>query len=189
MDAAVLFVRYGAMHHVGRFVAAAGCRDRGSIVVVESARGTELGEVLAASTTADGNTPSGRVLRLATVEDRDRARLLELERERRLMLCERVLREADLPVELIDAECVFEEGRTVVTYLGPAEAVSSAVLESVRESYGLDLVFQAACRETLQAMSRRVTSPSPTSGGGCGGSDGGGCASCAIGRAAAGRPA
>ena len=41
------FVRYGAMHHVGRFAAedAISCR-RGDVAVVRSYRGEELGEVL-----------------------------------------------------------------------------------------------------------------------------------------------
>ena len=49
MDSESYLIRYGAMGHIGRFTAFPGCHaplERDQIVVLQTHRGVELGEVL-----------------------------------------------------------------------------------------------------------------------------------------------
>ena len=80
MESTLYLVRYGAMGHVGRFGAgpAAGDFERGQSVVLETARGTELGEILAPVLVSRQEPPPGvLILRAAGPDDLARARLAE----------------------------------------------------------------------------------------------------------------
>ena len=133
-------IRYGVMSQVGRFAALPECDapfERGQVVVIQSHRGTELGEVLirhdipVPAQTGWEARPAGedsssaqeieqpRVLRLAGPEDLTRSERAQQARPSRFMLCQRVLDEGNWPWELIDVEPLLDDRTTVLHYLGP----------------------------------------------------------------------
>lgn len=182
-------VRHGAMRHVGRFVAEDHSAYRkGDVVVVRSRRGDELGEVVSAAMSAEASPTSARVLRIAEGDDRRRARVAEADRPRRLAAIERFFGDGEWPLQPIDAEPMLDEGRTVLLYLGPHKLDSSALLQSLRDACGLDVILEPvgvdADDEEVDAHDHGGCG-SCGLGGGCGegggcGTDAGGCSGCAV---------
>ena len=137
-------IRYGVMSHVGRFPALPTCDrslERGQLVVIQTERGLELGEVLIAT---DGKAPSSEtgpdsamagagdedamslvssstshVLRKAGPDDLSRSRSATAARASRFSLCQRILEEGNWPWELVDVEPLLDGRATVLQYLGP----------------------------------------------------------------------
>lgn len=162
-------VRYGLMRHVGAFSAVEGPLQRGQCVIIDSPRGTELGEVLAAAPDSVAPRAASRVVRLAGFDDLDHARRLEADRPRRLAACETIFGQGVWPLTLLDVEPLLDEGRTVVYYLGPHHLEAAGLRQAIREQYDLDLVLEPVGRDE----------PEPEAEGSCGSSCGsGGCGSC-----------
>jgi nitrite reductase/ring-hydroxylating ferredoxin subunit len=157
-------VRYGALAWVGWFgsIETIECahRDR---VVIHTSRGLELGEILAAPGDPGARDrreqPAGEVLRRADeTEVADfRARYAEpvelLEAARRRIVA------AELSVELVDCERLFDDETVVLYYLGESPLELGSIATRLSEEHALRVLFQP------------VIDPPP--GGGCGG--GGGC--------------
>src|SRR4051794_36626156 len=103
MNSAYL-IRYGVMGHVGRFLADSDGYRRGQTVLIQSHRGTELGEILIPVAPEAPPVPSSpaRVLRPAGDADLERARRAALDRPGRLAACTRALGEGSWPLQLID---------------------------------------------------------------------------------------
>jgi hypothetical protein len=193
-------IRYGLMHHVGRFLAETDAYDRGQMVVVRSRRGTELGEVLLPTTAPEGTvlhagaSPS-RVLRAAGPDDLDAARRAELARPERFSACDRVFQDGIWPLQLVDVEPLLEERRTVLHYLGPHGLDTSGLRATFRETCGLDIVLEAVGRDAPDEPSPAEPEPDHacdrcgSETGGCGSGGGGGCSSCALPSLLAGRRA
>jgi cell fate regulator YaaT (PSP1 superfamily) len=187
-------IRYGLMHHVGRFLADTNAYDRGQTVVVRSRRGTELGEVLLPVTAAGGTAPRtgqspARVLRAAGPDDLEAARQAGLARPERFSACDRVFRDGVWPLQLVDVEPLLDDRRTVLHYLGPHGLDASGLGATFREACGLDIVLEPVGRDAPEE-------PEPedhncgrcgSEGGGCG--TGGGCSGCALPSLLAGRRA
>lgn len=184
----IYLVRFGLMHHVGRFAAGSDAFRRGQAVVVRSYRGLELGEVLTPLDPAmspGATAPSGRVLRPAAAADFDRARAAARDRPRRLEACGRALGAGHWPLVLLDVEPLLDDRRTVVYYLGPHRFDAAGLVRACREAGDLDAVFEPAGRDG-------PTSAAPDDGpggccgvcgpGGCGPghASGGGCSGCAV---------
>ena len=179
-------VRYGVSHHVGRFVAEDGASyPRGAAVVIRSARGTELGEVLAGSP-MEAPAPA---MRAAEPADLSRAREAESDRLRRLSACEAIFRDGRWPVDLIDVEALLDDGRTVLHYLGPHRLDASGLRQVLRDRCGLDVVLEPVGRDVPEEADDPAEDNggcgSCSSGGGCGtgggcGSETGGCGGCAV---------
>src|SRR5262245_41306611 len=110
-------VRVGALGHIGRFVAVdAVSYPRAARVIVRTARGLELGEVLGPA--GEGwpeGTPDGSILRGVTVEDRLLEARLEQHRRQALEACSARLAEMRLDVALMEAELLFD-GQTLLFY-------------------------------------------------------------------------
>src|SRR4051794_14025986 len=107
-------VRYGLMHHVGRFLAETDAYDRGQVVVVRSRRGTELGEVLLPLAPPEGAAPHAgvspaRVLRAAGPDDLEAARRAERARAERFSACDRVFQDGVWPLQLVDVEPLLDD--------------------------------------------------------------------------------
>jgi cell fate regulator YaaT (PSP1 superfamily) len=175
-------VRYGLRRHVGRFLADAE-HDQGAAVVVQTHRGTELGEVLAATNAISG---TALVLRAAGPDDLEQARLAALDQPSRFAACERFFQGGVWPLELIDVEPLLDSRRTVLHYLGPHRLDSEGLVQAARESIGLDLVLEPVGLDVEDA-SMIEDEPegcgSCGSGGGCGSSEtagGSGCSGCAV---------
>jgi nitrite reductase (NADH) small subunit/3-phenylpropionate/trans-cinnamate dioxygenase ferredoxin subunit len=132
-------VRFGAMGHVGKFCAAEpiGC-DRGSRVVVQSSRGLEIGEVLMAaepdSSLMADQPDSGVLVREFTEDDTVKERLLREGQLRAFEACRQLLTDRNVPVELVDAEQLFD-GQTLIFYfLGdPPPALANVTAELAQE--------------------------------------------------------
>jgi PSP1 C-terminal conserved region len=185
----VYLIRYGLARSLGRFRAASGTLEPGQAVVIRTHRGTELGVVLAESPPAPPSSPEpAPILRVATPEDLERAQKAASERPSHFEACRAVFEDGVWPLELIDAEPLLDEGRTVIHYLGPHRLDASGLIAAFRERCGLQVV--------LEPVGKDVPEPEPesepeeeahgcgscgSSGGGCG--TGGGCGSgggCAV---------
>jgi cell fate regulator YaaT (PSP1 superfamily) len=171
-------VRVGALAHVGRFSSVDATRfPRGSRVIVRTARGLEVGEVLAPPAAESQAEADGAIVRGMTIEDQ----LLEarLGRKRRAAYdaCRQRLAILHLDVVLVDVEHLFD-GQTLVFYfLGQQPPELQAVTAELAEAY--DAVAQiGSFAETL------VNGCGP----GCGTETvaGQGCGSCSTGCAVAG---
>lgn len=168
-------VRVGAMGHVGRFTAVDAVRyTRGSHVIVRTARGLEIGEVLSADGQAElRGTTDGAILRGMTVEDRLLQARLEKHKRAALDACEARLRDLGSPAVLMDVELLFD-GRSLYFYfLGEVAPEVEAVTDELASVY--------EARAQIQQFADAVaTGCGPECGtdeaAGCGSS----CSSCAI---------
>ncbi len=160
-----VLVRYGSLGWVGVFgtVNDIACQH-GDRVVVQSDRGTELGEVLADPTklTAMTTKPTGELLRVATVEEvaahRDRQRKVD----QVLESANRWGQSKSLPADFVDGELLFDGETLVLYYLGEFHADFAELRTRLAISLSLTRVDLAPLIEPA--------------GGGCGS---GGCGSCA----------
>jgi PSP1 C-terminal conserved region len=197
-------IRYGVMRHVGRFPAPS-CRDasleRGQLVVIQTDRGVELGEVLitvdgkaAPARNGPGDTASAasvpidspQVLRVASPDDLMCSRRAEELRSSRFSLCQRILREGDWPWELIDVEPLLDGRATVLHYLGPHQLDVAPLRAQFRVECDIDVVLEPVGNDPDGELSAGDAHDEGTGGGceSCACSDGGGC-----GRPAASGPA
>lgn len=183
----VYLVRYGLMGAVGRFGAEGLDLERGQAVVIRTARGTELGEVLVPERPGLASSDSDPlpILRAAGPDDLEHARTLETDRPRRLAACEDALRGGPWPLDLIDVEPLLDEGRTVLHYLGPHRLEVESLRRALREASGLDVMLAPVGRDEPEAEAdAHGGCGSCSSDGGCGpggcGSTGGGCSGCAV---------
>jgi hypothetical protein len=144
VDEHAYLIRYGVMGHIGKFAASPGCEtslERDQLVVIQTHRGVELGEVLVpvggvsalgknvraegtAQSSVDNANPSPptdlpHILRPAGPEDVTRRQQVEELRPSRFAMCQRVLQEGEWPLELIDVEPLLDGNTTVLHYLGP----------------------------------------------------------------------
>jgi hypothetical protein len=173
-------IRYGVMGHVGRFWVSPECRvplDRGQVVVIQTDRGVELGEVLIGREESPPPNDQQRVLRLAGPEDLARSRCAEALRAERFTLCQRVLREGDWPWELIDVEPLLDDRATVLHYLGPAQLDAASLRARFRMTCDLDVVLEPV-GGGFETEIGEEAAPAATEGG-CGSCDcsDGGCGS------------
>ncbi len=185
-------VRYGMMRHVGRFRAdAETVYRRGDAVVVRSRRGTELGEVLVKSEVGADSASSDVLLRAAGLDDFTQAKIAASDRDRRLAECERIFRDGEWPMELIDVEPLLDDRRTVLHYLGPHRLDASGLFQLLRDRCGLDVVLEPVGldvededeQEPEHADDHGCGSCGTSGGGcgtGCGSGSGGGCSGCAV---------
>jgi hypothetical protein len=175
MDAMASFhyVRVGVLGNVGRFVAADAARyPRRARVVVRTARGLELGEVLSPPAGDEQQQSDGALLRGVTVEDELLAARLEKNRAAAFSACMDRIREAGVPATLMDVEHLFD-GQTLVFYfLGEQPAELTSMLDELAEAYE----SQAQLRSFTDALVHGC-------GPGCGTEEatGGGCQSCSTG--------
>ncbi len=131
-------VRVGALAQIGHFTAVDATRyARGQRVITRTARGLELGEVLAPleGPSAADTPPDGQILRPTSVEDELLAERLHRNRLAAIAACEKRLAELNLPAVLLDAEQLFD-GRTLYFYfLGNPPDGLDAVLGELAQSY------------------------------------------------------
>lgn len=140
-------VRFGAMGHVGKFQAREPVRcGRGSRVVVQSSRGLEIGEVLLAAgldaPLMAGQPDSGFLLRQFTDDDVVKERLLRDGQLRAFEACRQLLADRKMPVELVDAEQLFD-GQTLIFYfLGDPPPALAAVTAELAQAYETQVQFR-----------------------------------------------
>ncbi len=197
-------IRYGVMRHVGRFPALPyrdSSLERGQLVVIQTDRGVELGEVLIAldgesaparggpgdptsgtcgeDRTDSASINSSRVLRVAGADDLSLARSAEELRSGRFSLCQRILREGNWPWELVDVEPLLDGRATVLHYLGPHQLDVAPLRARFRVECDLDVVLEPVGNDLESELSAGDAHDEGIGGGcgSCGCSDGGGCGS------------
>ncbi|MCA9035248.1 MAG: hypothetical protein KDA91_08965 [Planctomycetaceae bacterium] len=116
-------VRYGTMRLLGDFEAKRQTLRRGDEVVVRSDRGMEWGTILCPATEntsewlGQNKSAGGRVLRLASDEDR-KSRFENSEREKRYFAAAaQMIKDRSLQMQLIDVEQIFGGERIIFYYL------------------------------------------------------------------------
>lgn len=194
-------VRHGVMGRVGRFPALEGCPrlERGGLVVLETSRGRELGEVLVALESrwdgmpaADSSESIG-VVRPADRDDERRGRLDRQTRASLLELFQRVLAGEDWPAEIVDVDVLLDEHTTVLHYLGPRPPDGARLRARFRMEYDLEVHLESIGEDEPEQESEGGSCGTGCgSRGGCGGdehdgqSQSAGCGSCASGSCALG---
>jgi hypothetical protein len=193
------YVQYGLTRRVGRFAADGASYARGQSVVLATARGTELGTVVAEAGAVAEASEVAEIVRAAGPDDLERARRAEGERHRRFEACRRVFDQGVWPIEPIDVEPLLDDDRAVLHYLGPHHLDHAGLRAALRVACGIDLILEPVGRDV-----EPESEPEPEeahgcgscdTGGGCGsggcgsGSDGhaGGCSGCTIGELVASR--
>jgi cell fate regulator YaaT (PSP1 superfamily) len=170
-------VRVGALGNVGRFHAADATQyPRGSRVVLRTARGLEVGDVLAPpSQLGEGKGPDGTILRGLTVEDDLLLARLAKNRNAAYEACQARIEALRLPVMLMDVEHLFD-GQTLVFYfLGQQPPELESLTAELADAYDSQVQFRAFVASALEGC-----------GPGCGTDEAAGCGSCGTGCAIAG---
>lgn len=112
----VCFRRAGKVYH---FDPAGIELDPGDFVVVDTARGMELGQVVTKSTQVSDNEMNKNlkaVVRKATDEDMENADRLRQKEKEALDECERLVAKMELPMKLISTEYSFDGNRLTVYF-------------------------------------------------------------------------
>jgi cell fate regulator YaaT (PSP1 superfamily) len=165
-------VRVGALGQVGRFTSVDATRyPRGSQVVVRTARGLELGQVLAPpGESSESARADGSILRGVTAEDHLLAARLEKNRHAAFAACSARLQAMHSQAVLMEVEHLFD-GQTLVFYLlGEVSPEVEAMTNELAELYEAHVLF----RQFADAVNTGC-------GPGCGTETAGGCATCASG--------
>jgi cell fate regulator YaaT (PSP1 superfamily) len=172
-------VRLGALGHVGRFTAVdAVTYPRGLKVILRTARGLEIGEIL--GPVNDAPTPGqsdGSILRGMTIEDQLLQARLEKNRQAAFDACINRIGELGLTATLIDVEHLFDGRSLFFHFLGEVPKELESLAAELAQAYDSAAEFRRFA-DTL------TTGCGP----GCGTEEasGGGCSSCATGCAVAG---
>jgi hypothetical protein len=195
-------VRYGVMSHVGRFPAFPvndSAFERGQLVVLQTDRGVELGEVLIAvdpkpaaakhavedTTARPGGAVSDQsvgasgphVLRAAGPDDLSLSKRADEARVSRFALCQRILQEGNWPWELIDVEPLLDGRSTIIHYLGPHQIDFATLRARFRIECDMEVTLEPVGTDP-DSQHSDDEADLEASGGGCGScgcSDGGGC--------------
>jgi cell fate regulator YaaT (PSP1 superfamily) len=171
-------VRVGALAHVGRFTSLDGARfPRAARVIVRTARGLEVGEVLAPPTVDSEAKADGAILRGMTVEDQLLEARLGRKKSAAYDACRLRLKGLQFDAALIDVEHLFD-GRTLIFYfLGHLSPDLQAVTDELAAAYDAEAQISSFADVLTHGC-----------GPGCGTSEaaGEGCQSCATGCAVAG---
>lgn len=174
-------LNYGALGDFGRFypVVPLVCR-RGQRAVVRSPRGVELATVLGEARPGHAaflpNTTVGQLLRLATREDEEAARVRLREGERLIEAARSLAAELGLPLEVIDAEVLLDGEHAIVHVVRWADFDPRPFVSGLSRRFEVHLAL-----EDLTASVGRPAEEPEHAGGGCGRpgcgqeSGGGGC--------------
>jgi cell fate regulator YaaT (PSP1 superfamily) len=132
-------VRYGALRSLGVFEAGEDVPPlrRGSTVIVETERGTEVGEVLCPATEQAkkllGDPHVGKILRPTSPEDASRLAKLHGQEEHAYQVCQRWIERLALPMHIVDVEQLFGGERVVFYFLAEPPESRVDFRELVRE--------------------------------------------------------
>ena len=115
-------VRYGAMRFLGVFSTRGNDRwDRTARVIARTNRGLEVGEILCEATDAavqQLQEPNyGQILRGMTAEDANELNHIQSREPEEVRICQRIVEQLGLQMQLVDIEHLFGGERIVVYYL------------------------------------------------------------------------
>ena len=170
-----VMVRFGAMGYVGRFEARGSIPcTRGTRVVVQTSRGTEVGEVLLGDMLHEpvwqSQPPAGRVLRALTPDDELLERGLREGERRAFEACRQILADRRMPVDLVDAEQLLDGETLVFYFLGEPPPQLAEIKQELASQYEARIEFR-------QFAERMEAGCGP----GCGTDEAVGCGNCGDG--------
>ncbi|NOZ40406.1 MAG: hypothetical protein GXP24_09290 [Planctomycetes bacterium] len=170
-------VRYSLLGEVGRFVAADAVRyPRNSRVIVRSARGLEVGEVLAEPLPTEIGDPSdGQILRKMTVEDELLVARLEKHRHTAFEACSALLQEHNVRATLMDVEHLFDGAGLFFYFLGEVPAEAEQFTQQLAAAYETTVEFRKFAETLAEGCGPGCGTEAAMGQGGC--DD---CTSCAV---------
>ncbi len=179
-------VSYGPLGDFGRFrpERPLECR-RGDRVVVRGPRGVEVGEVLCDATPRHADflpgAPAGAVLRRVTDDDEP---ALDRLRQRGQDFFEAARRRADelsLPIEILDAEVLFDGDRAVLHYVRWSDCDLRDLVSGLSRRFSVYVLLQDLTRDEPHQDEAHGCGDCGSGGCGSGGCGSGGCGSCGSG--------
>jgi hypothetical protein len=187
---------YGTAGDFGRFRCAEplACR-RGDQVVVGSPRGHELGVIMRPAGPGHGRLLAdqfvGQILRLATAEDFQLAERMQQRGQRLFEDSRRLVRELDLPMEILDVEILLDGRQAVLHYLRWTDCDPRPLMDPLSQKYRLLITLHDLALPEREEAEEHLEQASCGDGGcgsgGCGSCRAGNCTSCVAHRAKAGR--
>jgi hypothetical protein len=169
------FVRVGVLGSVGRFAAEGRQRyARGTRVVCRTARGLEIGQVLAAADATHEEACDGALLRRVTTQDDLLIARLEKNREAAFRACWDRLLELDAPPVLLDVEHLFDGQSLYFYFLGDGGPELDALTAELAAAYEAKAQLQKFAETLVAGCGPNCGTEE---GGGCGS---GGCSTCAV---------
>lgn len=165
------------MGHVGRFLAVDRMRySRATRVVVRTARGLEVGEVLAEPDSSNESGPlDGDLLRPMAVEDELLAARIEQHRHDAYNACVSLLEKRGLPGVLIDVEHLFDGQGIYFYFLGDVSPEIEACTVELAEAYETKVQFRKFTETLLEGCGPGCGTEAAKGQGGCEA-----CTSCAV---------
>jgi len=134
-------VRYGSTRNIAEFsVKSPQSYTRGQGVIVRSDRGTESGEVLCTATDRTRSylakqDVTGRILRIATDEDREQLDQILLAAQDEFVGCGEMICERKLQMQLVDVEHLFGGERVVFYYLAEKRVDFRELVRALAKRY------------------------------------------------------
>jgi cell fate regulator YaaT (PSP1 superfamily) len=165
------------MGHVGRFLAVDRVRyPRATRVVVRTARGLEIGEVLAEPDDADdAQQLDGDLLRPMAIEDELLAARIEKHRQEAYDACSALLAKRSLPALLIDVEHLFDGQGIYFYFLGDVSPEIEACTAELAEAYETKVQFRKFTEALIEGCGPGCGTEAAKGQGGCET-----CTSCAV---------
>ncbi|MEM8946026.1 MAG: PSP1 C-terminal domain-containing protein [Planctomycetota bacterium] len=173
----VHFVRFSLLGEVGRFVSANAVRyPRSARVIVRTARGLEVGQVLSEPTTGDSTERNdGQILRKMTVEDDLLVARLEKHRHAAFDACDRLLRENRVAATLMDVEHLFDGAGLFFYFLGEVPAEAEQFTRQLAAKYEKTVEFRKFAETLAEGCGPGCGTEEAMGQGGCDS-----CTSCAV---------
>jgi cell fate regulator YaaT (PSP1 superfamily) len=175
-------VSYGKAGDFGRFrpVRSLSCR-RGDRAVLQTSRGREIGTVLCEARQGHAlflpNTSVGEILRLASAEDQELFDHLGERAQRLFADGQRLAREMELPVELLDAEILLDGEHAILHHLRWHECDVRPLVSTLSRAFELHIMLEVMDTPPADMADEAHGCGKPN----CGKADGGSCASCGTG--------
>ncbi|MCS6865203.1 MAG: regulatory iron-sulfur-containing complex subunit RicT [Gemmataceae bacterium] len=133
-------VRHGSMRFLGEFTASPELSiRRGDAVIIRTERGQEWGEVLCPATPAAvaaiPEPTRGEILRTATAADRDKLARLREKQKDQFAKGEELIRYHQLPMQLVDVECLFGGERLIFYFLAEGRVDFRELVKSMAREF------------------------------------------------------
>ncbi|MCH2599670.1 MAG: PSP1 C-terminal domain-containing protein [Pirellulaceae bacterium] len=172
-------VRVGAMGNVGRFRAVEPVQfTRHCRVICRTARGLEVGEVLARVDAVQSSDCDGELLRQVAVEDDLLLARLEKNRDAAFQACCELLEERQIENVLLDVEQLFDGSSLYFYFLGDVSDELETLTSALAVRYDSQVQFSQFAEAVIAGCGPDCGTESAA--GNCGE---GGCSTCALAKA------
>lgn len=190
MPSSTYLLAYGNFGDFAPFVSEDAFRfRRGDRLVIHSPRGQEIGIVMRpAPESADPFLKDhfvGKILRRTTSNDEELSIQLKLKSQKLFETSRRVQASLGLPIEILDAEILFDGKQAVLHFLRCAECDPRPLMEHLAEEYRVLVTLHDLALPRREHVEEHADHGSCGEGqcgsGGCGScSTGGGCSTCGV---------